>query len=164
MYLVLENITKDHQSLVATIVHTIQGVRTFASQIEHSLRIDVNQFQLSRRHGVFHGVRVLELSQADGQRIILSHAIIGIELLWNTREVVHKEKRPAVCDTCFCPKERTLQIVGVGLLTIEVLIRPAALCIAIQGDTTGKVLHPKGSVFLLLSHSSRTAKNGQHYG
>ena len=44
---VFKEVAKDHQALVATIVHAIQRVRTLASQIEHGLRIDINQFELS---------------------------------------------------------------------------------------------------------------------
>ena len=37
------------QTHVTTIVYAIQGVGTLTSQIEHCLRIDVDQFQLSGR-------------------------------------------------------------------------------------------------------------------
>ena len=39
-------VTIDLEPHVTTIVHAIQGIGAFACQIEHSLRIDINEFEL----------------------------------------------------------------------------------------------------------------------
>ena len=45
----VEQVAENHETLVATIVHTIEWVGAFAGQIEHGLRIDVDEFE----HGEF---------------------------------------------------------------------------------------------------------------
>ena len=100
---IFEQVTIDLETHVTTVVHTVQGVRTFTSQIEHGLRIHVDQLQLGRREGVLHRKRGLKLSQTHGQFIVLRQTIVGVELLYHTREIMHKQKRPSVSDACLCP-------------------------------------------------------------
>ena len=99
----LSQVTKHLKTHVAAVVHAIQRIGTLTSQIKHSLRVNVDQLQLCRRQGVLHRIRVFELSQTNSQLVTLRNAIVGIELLYYTREIVHKHKRPAIGDSCFCP-------------------------------------------------------------
>ena len=74
-------VTKDLQTHVTAIVHTVQGIGSLTGQIEHGLRINVNQFQLGRRHRVLHRIGVFELSQTDSHLIVLRESVVGVEFL-----------------------------------------------------------------------------------
>ena len=139
---VAQQVAIDHESHVASVVHAVQGVGSLACQIEHGLRIDVDELQLSGRQRVLHSVRVLELSQTYAQCLVACDAIVSVELLYDAREVVHEQERPSVGDSGLGPQQRALQVVGIGFPAVGVLVGPSALCVAVEGDARGEVLHP----------------------
>ena len=108
---------------------------------------------------------MLELSEADGQRVVFSDAIVGVILLNAAGEIVHEHKRPAVSDAGLRPEKCAFKVVGVCTFAVDVLIGPSALGIAVERDTTREIFQPVnlGLLLFLLSHSGNTAKHCQHH-
>ena len=150
MYLVVKQVAEDHQSHVATVVHTMQGVGTLASEEENGLGIDIHQLEHGRRQGILHRIGVFELSEAHGEGVVVGDAEIGVEFLYDTGEVVHEEERPAVGDARLSPEECALQVEVARSLAVGIAVGIAALSIAVKGDATGNLLHPVDDFVCLL--------------
>ena len=154
----IEEVAISHQSHIAAIVDTVKRIGTFTGEIEHRLRVDVDELELRGRQRILQRVAVLELSQTHGQRLVVGETVVGVVFLYDAREVVHEEERPAVGDARLCPEQGTLQVEVVAVGVVCVLPGVTRLRITVESDTTGDVLHPVG---FLLRHRRTTAQSSK---
>ena len=162
--MVLQQVTVDHQSEVTAVLHAEERIAAAARQIGHALRIHVDELHLRRRERILQRVRILELSEADRQRLVVRDAVVRIELLHHRREVVHEHERPPVRDAPLHPEEHALQVQRVRLLSVLLLPCVTRLPVAVELKPLRNVGHPvrQFDSFLLILPQGRQRQQEQN--
>ena len=119
-----------------------QGVAAAARQERHSLAIDVDGLHRSRGERVLERETILELTKANGKRLVPRDTEVRVVLLYDAREVVHEKERPAVGNLGFSPEEDALQVERVLVLTALMRVSVARLSIAVEFDAALQFLEP----------------------
>ena len=140
--LAVVGLTEEGEAQVAPVLNAQQGIAAATGQVRHALAVDIDGFHGGGGEGVLERQTVLELSHPDGEGLVPCDTVVGVEFLYDAREVVHEEERPAVGDLGVCPEEYTLQFEGVGVDVILPGVVVAALCIAVKLDAAAEFLDP----------------------
>ena len=117
---------------VTTILYTIERVRAATCEVGDALGTDVNDFGIGGRHPVFDGQTVLELSEADGESLVVGETIVCIIFLHLPSYVMHELERPLVSNLCICEDNGTLEIKRVGIFSSLVLVCVTCLSITMK--------------------------------
>ena len=162
--MLVDDVAVHHYAKVSAVLNTVQRVRTATGKVCSGLRVDVDEFHLGWRIGIFESKRMFKLTHTEVHLSALERRKIEVILVDNTAEVVHKPEEPTVGNLCAAEYVGTLHIKGVGfregrrawyetvgsvdeclarIALVLLQIGVAALSVALHHKTFKQLIHKK---------------------